>query len=114
MASKIRPKMSVENRAKQFMPFAALRGLPEALALKEKIVVEKIELTEDMAAELDWKMKDLESGMMVTVEYFHKDEYLKKTGMVSRLDRSARVLQVVETKIGFDEILTIELHTYVV
>ena len=31
-----RGKMSREDRAKQFMPFAALKGLPEALAEKEK------------------------------------------------------------------------------
>lgn len=32
--------MPVEERAKQFMPFAALKGLPEALAAKEKTVTE--------------------------------------------------------------------------
>lgn len=110
MASKVRPKMSVENRAKQFMPFAALRGLPEALSMKEKIVVDKIELTEDMAAELDWNMRGLETGMMVTVVYFSKDEYLKKTGIVSRIDATARLLQVVETKIAFDDLLKVEIH----
>ena len=31
-----RPKMSREERAKQFMPFAALKGYPEALRKKEK------------------------------------------------------------------------------
>ena len=36
--------MSRENRAKQFMPFAALKGLEEALEKKEKIVVPKAEL----------------------------------------------------------------------
>ena len=45
MAGRPRTKMSIENRAKQFMPFAALKGLPDALAAKEKIVVEKIELS---------------------------------------------------------------------
>lgn len=100
--------MSIENRAKQFMPFAALTGLPQALAKKEKIVVEKIELTEDMAAELDWNMQGLKVGMMVTVVYFSKDEYLKKTGIVSRIDKDARVLQVVETKIEFDNLLHLE------
>ena len=100
--------MSVENRAKQFMPFAALRGLPEALAEKEKVVVEKIELTEDMAAELDWNMRELEAGMMVTAVYFCKDEYLKKTGIVSRIDRDARVLQIVGSKIEFDDLLLVK------
>lgn len=36
MDSRPRTKMSVENRAKQFMPFAALKGLPEALEEREK------------------------------------------------------------------------------
>ena len=33
--SKIRPKMPVSERAKQFMPFAALKGYEEALRAKE-------------------------------------------------------------------------------
>ena len=34
MAGRPRAKMSVQDRAKQFLPFAALKGLPEALAEK--------------------------------------------------------------------------------
>lgn len=37
-----RLKMSREERAKQFMPFAALKGHKEALEEKEKPVVEKM------------------------------------------------------------------------
>ena len=42
-----RGRMNREDRAKQFMPFAALKGYPEALRKKEKIVVPKIELPEE-------------------------------------------------------------------
>jgi hypothetical protein len=35
--------MDTSERAKQFMPFAALKGLPEALAAKEKQVLEEKE-----------------------------------------------------------------------
>ena len=35
--------MSREERAKQFMPFAALKGHIEALRMREKIVVERDE-----------------------------------------------------------------------
>lgn len=38
MANKPKHKMPIEERAKQFMPFTALKGLPEALAAKEKTV----------------------------------------------------------------------------
>ncbi len=35
MAAKPKNKMPIADRAKQFMPFAALKGLPEALLQKE-------------------------------------------------------------------------------
>jgi len=40
----------------------------------------------------------------VTVVYFCKDEYLKLTGMVTRIDETARVLKIVNTKIAFEDI----------
>lgn len=39
MANKPGNKMPIEERAKQFMPFAALKGLPEALAAKEEQIM---------------------------------------------------------------------------
>ena len=43
VAHSSRKPMDKSERAKQFMPFAALKGLPEALAAKEKQVVEEKE-----------------------------------------------------------------------
>lgn len=108
MANKPKNKMTIPDRAKQFMPFAALKGLPDALALKEKITVPKIELSEEMAEILDWEMHKLSKGSIATVVYFHKDEYIKITGMVARIDETGRLLQIVNTKIPFDDILDIE------
>ena len=108
MASKPKNKMTIPDRAKQFMPFAALKGLPEALTLKEKITVPKIELSEEMAQILDQEMYKLSKGSIATVVYFHKDEYIKITGMVARIDETGRILQIVNTKIPFDDILNIK------
>lgn len=94
----------MDNRAKQFVPFAAVKGYEEALRAKEKIVVEKIELSEERKAELDFKLHQICKNDMITVVYFHKDEYIRIEGMVSRLDADARVLKVVNTKIPFDDI----------
>lgn len=109
MASKPKNKMPIADRAKQFMPFAALKGLPEALAAKEKITVSKVELSPEMADELDRKMHLLEKGKMATVIYFHQDEYLKITGLIARIDTTCRLLQVVNMKIDFDDILDINI-----
>lgn len=94
----------MDNRAKQFVPFAALKGYEEALRAKEKIIVEKIELSEEKKAELDYKLHQIEKNDIITVVYFDKDEYIKLEGMVSRFDTDARVLKVVNTKISFEDI----------
>ncbi|MGN1267687.1 MAG: YolD-like family protein [Dorea sp.] len=99
-----RGKMNREERAKQFMPFSALKGHAEALRKKEKIIVPKIEVSEEYAQELDRKLRQVKKNDIVTIVYFRKGEYLKQTGMVARIDETARILQVVNTKIYFDDI----------
>lgn len=94
----------MENRAKQFVPFAAVKGYEEALRAKEKIVVEKIELAEEKKEELDFKLHQIKKNDIITVVYFDKDEYIKIEGMVSRLDVDARVLKIVNTRILFEDI----------
>lgn len=108
MANKPKNKMPIEERAKQFVPFAALRGLPDALAAKEKVLVPKIELSPEMAEELDRQMHLIAKGKMASVVYFHKGEYIKITGLVARIDQTSRILQIVNTKIPFEDILQIE------
>ena len=102
-----RPKMTREERAKQFMPFAALKGYPEALAKKEKIVVPKVEISEEYAQMLDQKLRQVAKNDMITIVYFSNGEYLKKTGMVSRIDGTSRIIKIVNTKIFFDDIYDI-------
>lgn len=94
----------MDNRAKQFVPFAAVKGFEEALRAKERIVVEKIELSEERKAELDYKLHQVRKNDIITVVYFEKDEYIKVEGMVARFDTDARILKIVNTKIPFDDI----------
>lgn len=103
-------KMNREDRAKQFMPFAALKGYPDALRKKEKIVVPKAELSEEYQEELDRELRQVRKNDIITVVYFNKDEYLKLTGMVSRIDATARILKIVNTKISFEDIFNIDIH----
>ena len=102
--SKIRPKMERSSRAKQFMPFDALKGFREALAEKERIIVAKRELSEEQKMELDYKLKQIHKMDVITVEYFQKGEYVRVTGVVSRIDETSRVLKIVNTGIPFDDI----------
>ena len=44
---------------------------------------------------------------MITIIYYHQEEYLKFTGMVSRIDETARILKIVNTKVSFDDLYDI-------
>lgn len=100
--------MERTERAKQFMPFAALKGYEEALREKEKVIVPKVELSEYSKEILDWKLQNIKKNDIITVVYFHEGEYLKITGMVSRFDVTAKVIKIVNTKITFEDIYDIQ------
>ena len=69
-----RPKMSRAERAKQFMPFAALKGYSEALRRKEKKIVPQIVLSEAQKEVLDWKLHQIRVKDIVTVIYYDKTD----------------------------------------
>ncbi|MDD2978660.1 MAG: YolD-like family protein [Hespellia sp.] len=108
MAVEQRWKMNREERAKQFMPFAALKGYEEALHSREKIVVPKMELSEEYAQGLDRKFQQVKKKDIITVVYYSNKEYLKVTGMVSAIDETSRILRIVNCKIKFDDIYDID------
>ena len=109
MGNRMREKMPVSERAKQFAPFSALRGLPQELAEKERVIQPRKIPSADMAEQLDRMLQTLRPGHMVTVVYYCGDGYRHKTGMVARVDCRLRILQVVEEEISFDDLFEIRL-----
>ena len=104
--STLRPKMSREMRAKQFMPFAALKGYEDALRAKEHIVVPRAELSEERLNELDEVFSELSVGCMVECIYYSAGEenYIKKTGILTRIDKDSGLIKIVNTSIGIKDI----------
>ena len=113
MGKKPKNKMDRTQRAKQFMPFAALKGFEEEIALAEFRPVDKVEFCEDAAEELDRKLHDIHPGDMVEVVYYTKTArggtYLRRTGMVSKVDLVDRTLTVVKTPIPFSDLYDIDI-----
>jgi mannose-6-phosphate isomerase class I len=96
--------MDREIRAKQFMPFDALKGFREAMAEKERIIVPKRDLSEEQKEELERKIRQIQRKDVITVEYFQNREYMRVTGMVTRIDDVSRTLEIVNTRIAFTDI----------
>ncbi len=77
-----RKKMSIENRAAQFAPFAALTGHKEAVLETERRTVRPIQLDEDRKQQINQILLEIlyhiEKHPCIKVVYYQKD--LKKTG----------------------------------
>lgn len=105
MKAKPREKMSLEQRAKQFAPFAAITPLAAALRQEEETKIEKIIPSEELLEELDWKIKSLSCGQLLTVTYYKDGAYHKKTGILADVQYKKRFLQVVRDIIPFDDVI---------
>lgn len=97
----MRQKMDRALRAKQFMPFAALKGYESALRQKERVVHPPVQLGEDAQAELDRLLRQLQPGDPVTAVYYQQGDYLERAGLVSRIDPVGKRLWVAGTPIPF-------------
>ena len=64
--------MAVERRAKQFAPFAALKGFEESVKEKEIIYEPKRILPDEKKNELDMKLKLLKPGMNIRAVYYQE------------------------------------------
>lgn len=103
-----RAKMDVSNRAKQFAPFAALKGFEEAIKAKETVYISKADLTKECEEEINEKLCILKNSDMVSITFYTINAYQHITGMVSEINAKAQYIKVVETKIPFKQIVRID------
>lgn len=108
MAKKPQNKMPGSIRAKQFMPFAALKGYDEALKKKEKFKTPKKVLSEDQIYLLNIAINSLEIGSIATIIYYKNYEYIQSTGIVESIDKRNHTIQLSEVLINFNDITDIE------
>lgn len=111
------PRMTLQNRAKIFSPFAALRGYDEELA-EEKQRTERVAkklLTEEEAEDLSNRLIQVNKGMKVRAVWFQEDAshpqqppvgiYAVTEGRVEGIDPLYRILRIGDTAIPFEDLL---------
>lgn len=98
----------MSDRARQFLPFDALKGFKEAIKERQKIKVDKIELSEEMAVELSFKLNQVKKGIIIKVVHYDNEEYIETYGIVSEFNDVFNYLTIVKTKILFENILDIQ------
>ncbi len=97
------------DRAKQFMPFAALIGFYDLVEEREHIIETRRERSDEENMALNEKMLLLKKGVFVKIKYFLTDSYKTVEGKVSCIDFVYLTLTVNKTRIMFDDIYEIEI-----
>lgn len=114
-----RPQMSIEARAAQFAPFAALTGYGDVIKETARLTNDKKDIDEALKQILDDKLQEIRARinehLYVKFTYFVPDtrkdggEYVKVNGIVKKIDDYAKNVVMENGKIiPIDEILDIE------
>ena len=98
--------MTQRERAKQFMPFDAMKGLKEALREREErhLREEKRELSEEAAERLSAQINRVTKGALVKVQYYKAFHEMTLQGKVTNIDFVYRYLVIDEERIYFDDL----------
>ena len=97
------------DRAKQFLPFEALKGFKEAIKMIENKGDTKKELSEDNKNDINNILKKLDKGNRVKVKYYYLTEYIEVISNFLKIDKINKVLYLKDTKINIEDIISINI-----
>jgi hypothetical protein len=112
------PQMSLENRAAQFAPFAALTGYDDVIKETSRLTDMKLELSEEMKDIINDKLnvlnEKINSKPIATITYFIKDKvkeggsYITITGNIKQIDLVNKyIILTNKKKISINDIIGI-------
>lgn len=97
------------DRARQFMPFAALKGYHEMARSREWRPEERREVTPEAARELSQTMGALRKGDVVRVVHYEDGAYVATVGAMSEVIETKGILVVVRKSISFEDVYALEV-----
>lgn len=113
------PRMSIEKRAAQFAPFAALTGYEDLVKETARLTDKRIEIDDGLKQVLNGKLQKINDNIknkdLVTFTYFIPDlkksggKYVDYTGTVKKIDTfNGFIIMEDKTKIPINEIIDIK------
>ncbi|MEC4272609.1 hypothetical protein VJ923_05490 [Adlercreutzia sp. R25] len=97
------------DRARQFMPFAALRGYYELVRDAERVAEPRVPLADDEARALDEAIAGLVRGDVVRCVFYERDGYRTLVGAVGQVDLIYRDLWIVRERVPFSRIRSVDV-----
>ena len=102
--------MTRASRAKQFLPFDALKGFQEAINEKQIKYDDKKELTEESYIRLEEEWNKIDEESIVRIKYYKNKRYVEIQGKVTNIDYVRKKIKVNEENINICDIIDIEVE----
>lgn len=102
--------MNRKERAKQFMPFDALKGLQEELRKREerRLMVEKKELCDEEISLINDVLTRLKKGDELEIVFYRNGRYLRLSDRLKKINTTYKYIQTESDTIYFDDVLEIK------
>lgn len=114
------PKMPIDNRAKIFAPFSALRGFEIEILTKERdrILLSRSTPTDQMEQDIDRTLNSLQVGDTVRITWFQPckvldgqelGEYITETALYHGIALDSRMICLADHNVPIADIRVIEI-----
>ena len=101
--------MPLNQRAKIFSPYAALKGFENLIKQQEETYEEMPELSEDQYEDLNFAIKCVKAGDYVSIRYYRDLHIRTVSGTISRLTVEKKEIFIDSKRLGFEELIEINL-----
>lgn len=105
------PHLSIDSRASQFAPFAALVGYDEQVKETARLTDKKIEIDDGLREIINNKLnyinEHIKENIEVSITYFVKDskknggKYITKIGVVKRIDSVHETIKFIDNEVVY-------------
>ena len=96
-------------RAKQFLPFDALKGFYDAISAETIEMQDKKLLSDDIFINLNEKIKRIEKGDNVLIKYYYNFDYIEIFGEIKKIDKIYKKIYVLNSVIDIADIIDINV-----
>ncbi len=97
-----------DDRARQFMPFAALKGYHDLVREREQVRVAQHDVTDEQAQALSHSLSRLSKGDTANITHYEDGKYLTTCGTVLEINETLRTMSIGGSDISFDGIVAID------
>ncbi len=95
------------ERAKQFLPFDAVKGLQFALREKENLCMSKVELSDEQIENISNLLGVMKIGDSIEVVYYDNKQYKKIQGKVTKISNVKKSIAIDNVEVFFIDIFSI-------